>query len=71
MEENKRAICADLLSLLQKTRAGRDIVDLEYHDNEFTDNAHVTIIWADRSTKIIDVTCDSGIAMIRDIIRHL
>lgn len=71
MEENKRAICQALLVALWNTRAGRDLTDLEYHDNEYTDDAHVDAVFADGRRIRIDVTGDSGIAVIKDIIDHL
>ena len=71
MEEDKRAICQALLVTLWNTRQGRDLPDLEYYDNEFTDDAHVDATFADGRRIRIDVTGDSGIAVIKDIIDHL
>lgn len=66
--ENKRKICELLLQTLQATDKGRDIVSLEYCTNEFTDDAHVDVTYAYGYIKRVDVTADSGFAMIRDII---
>lgn len=69
--ENKRKICALLLEAIQSTDRGRDLVELEYFDNEFTDDAHVDARYADGYRIRIDVTADNGIAMIKDIVGKL
>ncbi len=71
MKENTFILCQRLLKLVQATRAGADVIDIEYFSNVHTDDAHVDITWASGSTKRVDVTGDSGIAMIRDIIQCL
>ena len=69
MKENTFILCQRLLKLVQATRAGADVVDIEYFGNDHTDDAHVDITWANGSVKRVDVTCDSGIAMIKDVLR--
>lgn len=69
MKENTFIICQRLLKLIQATRAGTNVIDIEYFSNDFTDDAHVDITWANGSVKRVDVTCDSGIAMIKDVLR--
>lgn len=69
MKENTFIICQRLLKLVQATRAGTNVIDIEYFSNDFTDDAHVDITWANGSVKRVDVTCDSGIAMIKDVLR--
>ena len=71
MKENTFILCQRLLKLVQATRAGADVVDIEYFGNEFTDDAHVDITWASGFTKRVDVTADSGIAMIKDVLEHI
>lgn len=73
MYENKLKICELLLPVLQETRYGSDIVGLEYSSlpglGKF-DEA-VRIKWENGYTQIVNVTADSGIAMIDDIIRRI
>ena len=69
MKENTFILCQRLLKLVQATRAGANVVDIEYFGNDHTDDAHVDITWANGSVKRVDVTCDSGIAMIKDVLR--
>lgn len=71
MNEDKRKICSLLLPVIQATFAGRDVVDLEYCDNEFTDDEYVRIRYASGCTKKVNVTLDSGTAMILDVIKGL
>ena len=69
--EDKRKICDYLLATLQITDKGRDIVSLEYCDNEYTDDAHVDVTYAYGFIKRVDVTAYNGLAMIKDIISSL
>lgn len=71
MKEDKRKICELLLQTLQSTREYRDLVDLEYHDNEYTDDAYIYARFASGSVTRINVSLDSGSAMIRDILKCL
>ena len=71
MKENTFILCQRLLKLVQATRAGAEVVDIEYFGNNHTDDAHVDITWASGSTKRVDVTADSGIAMIKDVLEHI
>lgn len=68
--EDKDLICQLLGATLKATRAHRDLLGLYYqeHDN---DERTVTAAWTEGRSKIICVTADSGIAMIRDILRAL
>ena len=72
-EENKRKITKALLPVLQMTRAFKDLEDLEYL-SETVNNAYelewVTATFANGHIKTIDVTSDSGIALIQDVIRQ-
>ena len=71
MKENTFILCQRLLKLVQATKSGTNVIDIEYFDNGKTDDAHVDITWASGYTKRVDVTADSGIAMIKDVLRHI
>ncbi len=66
MSENKSEIVQKLKELLQITRAGSGIKDLILNEQEDC----VTIVYAGGS-KQVDVTGDSGIALIRDVIKRV
>lgn len=63
MEENKQAILDALLPALQRTRAGAEITELRYHK----ENDRVMIIYDDGGCDNVNVSLDSGVAMIIDI----
>lgn len=63
--EDKQKICDLLLPLLQATRAFRDLDDLEY----IQDQDCVLLTFANGNVCRVNVAMDSGIAMIRDVIR--
>lgn len=64
--ENKQDILDFLLPALQLTRACEDLCSLEY-DEELE---IVTATFA-KGTRKINVACDSGIAMIRDVLANI
>lgn len=67
--EDKVKIIKRLKKLLKATRAGREIVDMylvEWNGSKET----VKIIF-ESSTKEVDITADSGIAIIKDVISRL
>lgn len=66
MDESKGLIVQELKHLLQCTRAGSGVRDLILNDRE----DHVTIVY-ESGSKQVDVTADSGIALIRDVIKML
>ncbi len=68
--ENKMEILDLLLPLLQATRRFYDLQDLIYakQDDDYTEL--VTAVFPGGKV-VCNVTADSGIAMIRDIIRQL
>ena len=66
MTEDKQAICDALLPALKLTRAGADIVSLEYSQERET----VTIAYPDGITPV-NVDLDSGATMILDIVKAL
>ena len=65
--EDKQEICKALVPVLRMTRNLYDLVDLDY-DPELE---LVTATFDADSTKVANVACDSGTAMIRDIIRQI
>ena len=69
MENNltKHDICRALLPVLRMTRALRDLEDLEYHG----DTEEVHAVFRGGYTKKINVACDSGLAMIKDIMNKI
>ena len=69
MENNltKQDICRALLPVLRMTRALRDLEDLEYQGD--TEEAHA--VFRGGYTKKINVACDSGLAMIKDIVNKI
>ncbi|MCM1192687.1 MAG: hypothetical protein NC389_09685 [Acetatifactor muris] len=67
MRENKQDIVAKLSQLLKSTRAGEDIDKLELA----TDESTVRITFLHGYERTVNVECDSGIAIIEDVIRHL
>ena len=67
--EDKDRICQLLCDTLKATREHRDLQGLYY---QMLDNGDelVTVCWSDGGTTV-NVTADSGIAMIRDILRAI
>lgn len=65
--ENKQEICSLLLPALQATRGLWDLWKLEYVAGQ-----EVVKAWFLNGTvKVVNVRLDSGVAMIRDIMRAL
>ena len=67
--EDKANICRLLLGVLQQTRQCRDLVELEYINND--GDEYVNAVFACGSSVPINVTADSGIAMILDITKSM
>ena len=68
MEENKQHILDLLLPALQATRDLRDLKNLSYEkgfDGEYV------IAEFESGTKSCNVTMDSGVAMVRDVLKAL
>lgn len=70
MKEDKRAICEVLLPVLQMTRQLDDLTGLEYSGVLPDGSEHVTALFR-AGRKVINVSGESGIAMISDIIHIL
>jgi hypothetical protein len=65
---NKKEICEALVPILQSTRAFDDLVDIFYLNDETNGEEFVCMIFENNYTKQINVTCDSKIAMIGQIV---
>lgn len=64
--EDKNLIVTWLYMLLKHTRAGDDIKALVY------DEEHETVeIIGDSYRTLVNVACDSGIALIKDVVRAI
>ncbi len=68
--ENKREICIALCAALKMTRNQTFLKDIEYV-NEENGEEYAILHWCNGYTKKICITCDSGIAMIYDIVANL
>lgn len=67
--EDKEMICRALCYLLQLTREGDGIDTIKYHRGGEAEIARV--IFSSGYSKDIDITADSGIAIIRDVINGI
>lgn len=67
--EDKQEICNLLAQTLRATRNHHDLVELKY-EYRGPDNELVTIIW-EHGKQQVNVSMDSGTAMIRDIMRAI
>ena len=67
MKENKKLICCLLTQFVKETRAGEDVERITYYD----DSQDAIIIWKSGSRRQVNCYADSGIAMIRDILRAI
>lgn len=67
LEEDKQLICDKLLAVLQLTRGLYDLVELQYRPAQET----VVAGFASGYTKTANVEMDSGVAMIRDILKQI
>lgn len=67
MEENKELICEKLTETLKLTRQFSDLEGIALESNEETAVVH----WNGGFESRVNVTCDSGSAMIRDILKAI
>ena len=65
--ENKQVILNLLLKALKQTRDAFDVEDLIYDGEKET----VTVLFISGGTRTVNVAMDSGVAMIRDVMKHL
>jgi hypothetical protein len=71
MNENKQGILDALLFALWKTRAGRDVVDLQLTADQRTVVITYHTNGVRTETQLVNVECDSGVAMIADICKAI
>ena len=69
MAENKNEIVQDLCRLLQKTRYGDDITSMEYSKENYGEYVYVT--YNNNCQRKVDISGDSGIAIIKDILKNI
>ena len=67
LEEDKQLICDKLLNVLHLTRGLFDVLELTYDSGKET----VTALFESGYTKTANVCMDSGVAMIRDILKQI
>lgn len=67
--ENKQRICNSLLATLILTREYEDLVRLEYEKEGYDET--VIAYYGNGGTRVINVSMDSGSAMIKDILENL
>ena len=68
MEEDKQKICDLLVPVLQATAAGKRLTALEYECDQRKHRETVTIRFQGIPQQKANVTGDSGVAMIYDIL---
>lgn len=67
--ESKATICHAFAEALQTTVNGQDVVDIEYH--MLADGTEVAfVVFKNGAKKGINITADSGTAIMRDILNH-
>ena len=69
--EDKANICRQLLPVLQHTRAGEGIREMRYVPFFGSGDEAIEIKFMNGELKIVNVTADSGIAMIKDICKAI
>ena len=67
--ENKQAICDALAATLRLTRNHSDLDRIEYENDEELGLEFATIYWNGGTARKVNVSLDSGTAMIRDIMK--
>lgn len=68
MKENKAEITEKLFQTIRLTRAGEDISDMHYvNDPNSYGREHVIITYANGYIRRVNVSMDSGAALIRDV----
>ena len=64
----KKELVTKLFELVRMTRAGSDTVGMELQEDE---NCSRVIIQYENGRRIVDVTADSGIALVRDVLKYI
>lgn len=68
--ESKAEICKKLIPVLKECYNTRDVRDLKYVEDE--DKVVASVVYGGVSSEVvIDVSCESGAAMVVDIMRRL
>lgn len=67
--EDKRKILQRLFHLLRATSAGSDIVALELEQNGHDE--YCVIVFESREREKVDITADSGLTIIKDVLKAL
>ena len=70
MMENKQKICDLLCETLKATRYYSDLISLEYVFHNSTIQT-VTARFENGGENLVNVSLDSGVAMIRDILKQI
>lgn len=70
MKEDKQMICNRLCETLKETRDQEDLAAITYEKNS-AGYETATLTYINGGARTINVTMDSGVAMIRDIMRTL
>lgn len=70
MREDKKKVLKAVLPAIQMTRAGEDVEKLELVTEPY-EGEHVTIHYIHGYVSYVNVTADSGAAMIIDVVRAL
>lgn len=70
MKEDKNRIALAMEELLQTTHFGRDIECITYSQTDDGDE-NLIVIWENGYTEMINITADSGMAMIIDLAKWL
>ena len=67
--KHRQDICSLLLRTLREAYGQEDLYAINYICSEDSDDAYAIIKWKNGSARRVDVSADSDIAMIRDILR--
>lgn len=68
--EDKKEVTNALFTALKTTIEGVDIKEMRYDKLE-NNRETVTIVYVDEHRKLINVSCDSGIALMKDVLRAI
>ena len=66
--EDKQEICNLLCAALKATRDQHDLIEIVYQ-RRANDRETATLFYENGTKRIVNVSMDSGIAMMRDILR--
>lgn len=66
-EEDKAAFVKSLLPLVQATRAGADVVELEYCCEDFEESEFVKVKYDNGGTKLLNITGNGCLAIMREV----